>query len=105
MGATRYGNKITVNQANKSSNNYYRIYIPDDRGHPTKLVSEANRKYNPRRRPWYVATAQAYRPIWIAALLFISLSTVKAYIRGIMNKLAFDDQVQAAVVALRTGLV
>ncbi|MBD2459715.1 response regulator transcription factor [Oscillatoria sp. FACHB-1407] len=41
----------------------------------------------------------------IAAALFLSPSTIKAHIRSIMNKLAVDDRVQAAVVALRTGLV
>lgn len=41
----------------------------------------------------------------IALLLHISLSTVKAHIRSIMNKLAVDDRVQAAVVALRSSWV
>jgi two-component system, NarL family, response regulator LiaR len=41
----------------------------------------------------------------IATLLYISLSTVKAHVRSIMTKLAVDDRVQAAVVALRSGLV
>jgi two-component system, NarL family, response regulator LiaR len=41
----------------------------------------------------------------IAAILYLSPSTVKAHIRNIMNKLAVDDRVQAAVVALRSGLV
>ena len=41
----------------------------------------------------------------IAESLTISLSTVKAHIRSIMSKLAVDDRVQAAVVALRSGLV
>jgi two-component system, NarL family, response regulator LiaR len=41
----------------------------------------------------------------IAEVLYISLSTVKAHIRSIMNKLAVDDRVQAAVVAMRSGLV
>jgi two-component system, NarL family, response regulator LiaR len=41
----------------------------------------------------------------IAEMLYLSLSTVKAHIRSIMNKLAVDDRVQAAVVALRVGLV
>jgi DNA-binding NarL/FixJ family response regulator len=41
----------------------------------------------------------------IAAALYLSPSTVKAHIRSIMNKLAVDDRVQAAVVALRSGLV
>ncbi|MDX2230328.1 MAG: response regulator transcription factor [Leptolyngbyaceae cyanobacterium bins.349] len=41
----------------------------------------------------------------IAAELYLSPNTVKTHIRGIMNKLAVDDRVQAAVVALRAGLV
>ncbi|HEY9301138.1 MAG TPA: response regulator transcription factor [Phormidium sp.] len=41
----------------------------------------------------------------IAEMLYISLSTVKTHIRSIMNKLAVDDRVQAAVIALRAGLV
>lgn len=41
----------------------------------------------------------------IAATLYLSLSTVKTYVRGILSKLAVDDRVQAAVVALRSGLV
>jgi two-component system, NarL family, response regulator LiaR len=41
----------------------------------------------------------------IANSLYLSPNTVKTHIRGIMNKLAVDDRVQAAVVALRAGLV
>ncbi|KAB8330777.1 response regulator transcription factor [Scytonema tolypothrichoides VB-61278] len=41
----------------------------------------------------------------IAAELYMSVSTVKTHIRNIMNKLAVNDRVQAAVVALRNGLV
>ena len=41
----------------------------------------------------------------IAEVLYISLSTVKTHIRSIMNKLAVDDRVQAAVIALKSGLV
>jgi NarL family two-component system response regulator LiaR len=41
----------------------------------------------------------------IATALYLSPNTIKTHIRGIMNKLAVDDRVQAAVVALRTGLV
>jgi two-component system, NarL family, response regulator LiaR len=37
--------------------------------------------------------------------LFLSPNTVKTHVRAIMNKLAVDDRVQAAVVALRAGLV
>ena len=41
----------------------------------------------------------------IAASLYLSPNTVKTHVRGIMNKLAVDDRVQAAVVALRSGIV
>jgi two-component system, NarL family, response regulator LiaR len=41
----------------------------------------------------------------IATVLYLSPNTVKTHVRGIMNKLAVDDRVQAAVVALRAGLV
>ncbi len=41
----------------------------------------------------------------IAAELYLSTNTIKTHVRGIMNKLAVDDRVQAAVVALRSGLV
>jgi two-component system, NarL family, response regulator LiaR len=41
----------------------------------------------------------------IAGTLYLSSSTVKAHVRSIMNKLAVDDRVQAAVIALRSGLV
>ena len=37
--------------------------------------------------------------------LYLSPNTVKTHVRGIMNKLAVDDRVQAAVVALRSGII
>ncbi|MFQ3612283.1 MAG: response regulator transcription factor [Cyanobacteriota bacterium] len=41
----------------------------------------------------------------IAQALYLSVGTVKTHVRSILNKLAVDDRVQAAVVALRAGLV
>jgi two-component system, NarL family, response regulator LiaR len=41
----------------------------------------------------------------IATQLYLSPNTIKTHVRGIMNKLSVDDRVQAAVVALRAGLV
>jgi DNA-binding NarL/FixJ family response regulator len=43
--------------------------------------------------------------IEIAEDLYLSPNTIKTHVRGIMNKLAVDDRVQAAVLALRSGLV
>ena len=41
----------------------------------------------------------------IADILYLSLSTVKTNVKSIMNKLAVNDRVQAAVVVLRSGLL
>jgi len=41
----------------------------------------------------------------IAAHLYLSHNTVKTHIRGIFNKLGVDHRVQAAVAALRQGLI
>lgn len=41
----------------------------------------------------------------IAKALYLSPNTIKTHVRGIMNKLAVDDRVQAAVMALRSGWV
>jgi two-component system, NarL family, response regulator LiaR len=41
----------------------------------------------------------------IAQALFVSESTVKAHLRGIMTKFQVNDRVQVAVIALRSGLI
>ncbi|MFM7579548.1 MAG: response regulator transcription factor, partial [Microcystaceae cyanobacterium] len=41
----------------------------------------------------------------IAEQLFITVGTVKTHVRNILNKLCADDRTQAAVHALRSGLV
>ena len=41
----------------------------------------------------------------IADRLIISLATAKTHVRNILNKLAVDDRTQAAVQAMRKGLV
>ncbi|NJO45919.1 MAG: response regulator transcription factor [Oscillatoriales cyanobacterium RM2_1_1] len=41
----------------------------------------------------------------IAAKLYITVGTVKTHVRSILNKLCVDDRTQAAVRALRSGLV
>ncbi|MEO0407760.1 MAG: response regulator transcription factor [Cyanobacteria bacterium P01_A01_bin.135] len=41
----------------------------------------------------------------IATELYLSPNTIKTHVRGIMNKLAVDDRVQAAVTALRSGVL
>jgi DNA-binding NarL/FixJ family response regulator len=41
----------------------------------------------------------------IGQKLYLSPNTVKTYVKGIMNKLVVSDRVQAAVAAVRRGLI
>ncbi|MGL6340035.1 MAG: response regulator transcription factor, partial [Waterburya sp.] len=41
----------------------------------------------------------------IAKALHLSPNTIKTHVRSIMKKLTVNDRVQAAVVALRSGLI
>jgi two-component system, NarL family, response regulator LiaR len=41
----------------------------------------------------------------IANQLYLSLGTVKSYVRMVLNKLSVDDRVQAAALAVRQGLI
>jgi two-component system, NarL family, response regulator LiaR len=60
---------------------------------------------SPREMDVLQLLVQGLSNVEIAAALFLSPNTIKTHLRGIMNKLAVDDRVQAAVVALRSGLV
>jgi DNA-binding NarL/FixJ family response regulator len=48
---------------------------------------------------------QGYSNAAIAQKLYITVGTVKTHVRNILNKLSADDRTQAAVMALRSGLV
>jgi two-component system, NarL family, response regulator LiaR len=60
---------------------------------------------SPRELEVLKLVVEGYSNIEIGEALFLSPNTVKTHVRGIMNKLAVNDRVQAAVTALRTGLV
>ncbi|MBW4681337.1 MAG: response regulator transcription factor [Microcoleus vaginatus WJT46-NPBG5] len=48
---------------------------------------------------------QGFSNAAIAEKLYITVGTVKTHVRNILNKLSADDRTQAAVLALRSGLV
>jgi DNA-binding NarL/FixJ family response regulator len=48
---------------------------------------------------------QGYTNKEIATKLYLSLGSVKVYVRGILDKLCASDRTQAAVLALRAGLL
>jgi len=41
----------------------------------------------------------------IATVLYLSPNTIKTHIRGILNKLSVENRIQAAVAAVRMGLI
>lgn len=49
--------------------------------------------------------AQGYSNQEIADELYLSLGTIKSYVRMLLNKLSVDDRVQAAAIAVREGLI
>lgn len=65
---------------------------------PTPLLSSRERDVLK-----LIATGRSNQEI--AEQLFLSLGTVKSYVRMILNKLSVDDRVQAAAKAVREGLI
>ena len=57
-----------------------------------------------REREILKLIAKGYSNQQIADNLYLSLGTVKSYVRMVLNKLSVDDRVQAAALAVREGL-
>ncbi len=58
-----------------------------------------------REREILALIAKGYSNQKIANELYLSLGTVKSYVRMLLNKLSVDDRVQAAAMAVREGLI
>jgi NarL family two-component system response regulator LiaR len=65
----------------------------------------ANSPLSPRETEILRMIADGHGNAEIAKTLYIGLGTVKGHIRSILEKLAASDRTQAAVVALRRGLI
>ncbi|MEL7034554.1 MAG: response regulator transcription factor [Cyanobacteria bacterium J06592_8] len=72
---------------------------------PTPQTDVKTSNLSPREFDVLKLMVEGKTNIQIAEDLFLSPNTIKTHVRGIMNKLAVDDRVQAAVTALRSGLV
>jgi two-component system, NarL family, response regulator LiaR len=76
---------------------------------PPELAADAPPSALPvlssRERDVLKLIAEGHSNQQIAELLFLSLGTVKSYVRMILNKLSVDDRVQAAAKAIREGLI
>lgn len=49
--------------ADKSLDNDYRVYLMDEQGEPTEIITVVH-DYQPQKRSWYQAAVEADRPIW-----------------------------------------
>jgi two-component system, NarL family, response regulator LiaR len=58
-----------------------------------------------REREILALIAKGHSNQEIANQLYLSLGTVKSYVRMVLNKLSVDDRVQAAAKAVRAGLI
>ena len=72
---------------------------------PSKLEDATLSKLSEREQEVLELLVEGLSNPEIAKRLFISTNTVKAHMRGLMNKLAANDRVQVAVKALRAGLI
>ena len=73
---------------------------PQDQGQATNIASLSDREVDVLK---LIVEGKSNQEI--AQDLYLSTNTIKTHVRGIMNKLSVDDRVQAAVIALRSGLV
>lgn len=74
---------------------------------PSSVKANGNRKIQLSKRELEVleSIVEGYSNPEIAKQLGLSVNTIKTYVRSIMNKLMVSDRVQAAVTALRSGIV
>ncbi|GAB1541738.1 response regulator transcription factor [Scytonema sp. NUACC21] len=75
--------------------------------HPEVPASEVTQQpiLSNREREILRFIARGYSNQEIADELYLSLGTVKSYVRMLLNKLSVDDRVQAAALAVREGLI
>lgn len=74
---------------------------------PSQLVSTSspNVRLSPREIEILRMNVAGNSNIEIAAALYLSPNTVKTYVRSIFNKLGVDHRLQAAVIAVRNGMI
>jgi DNA-binding NarL/FixJ family response regulator len=70
-----------------------------------RLATEHDSPLSPRETEILRMIAEGRGNAEIAAMLYIGLGTVKGHVRDILEKLAAADRTQAAVTALRRGII
>jgi DNA-binding NarL/FixJ family response regulator len=102
--------KIVLQQAQQ--NPHKLVYISSD---PRNLAESSESEQNQQSIEPYALTDRELQVLQlivegcsnavIAERLYITIGTVKTHVRNILNKLSADDRTQAAVRALRSGIV
>lgn len=83
-----------------------RMFKPSVVAHPVSAPETLpQQQLSPRELEILKLIAQGYSNQEIANQLYLSLGTVKSYVRMLLNKLSVDDRVQAAALAVREGLI
>ena len=72
---------------------------------PVKLNHNVGKQLSKRELEVLELIVEGYSNPEIGKQLNLSVNTIKTYVRSIMNKLMVSDRVQAAVTALRNGIV
>lgn len=98
IAAAREGASYFDQQVARTVMNHLRAPVSEDQIIAGSQLSE-------REMDVLKLMVEGYSNPEIASALYLSPNTIKTHVRGIMNKLAVDDRVQAAVMALRTGLL
>ncbi len=100
--------KIVLNQAKKLNFNTAEILDTTKELNIRKSEHKAINSFYPlteRELEVLQLIVNGYSNASIAEELYITVGTVKTHVRNILNKLCADDRTQAAVRALRSGLV
>ena len=91
--------------AQKVSRMFKPSLVPQGVPAPEVVQQQQQQLLSPRELEILKLIAQGYSNQEIANQLYLSLGTIKSYVRMLLNKLSVDDRVQAAALAVREGLI
>ncbi len=58
------GDSLAIQDSNESTDFYMYFYDVDARGNRSLLRNKGSKKYDPRKRPWYIAAKEQRQPTW-----------------------------------------
>lgn len=92
-----------IRRSSKSSSSLRKVEINGVDSKEKSVIEEAD--LTTRELEILHLIVDGYNNIAISEKLCITMGTVKSHVRNILNKLSVDDRTQAAVLALRAGLI